>query len=755
MATYAGSYPSKPAWQLQLDVSEGTLDAVGNRSYVSWALYIYRGDTNTPYNDSGTSYSVSGPGGFSGTFNAYRFGGVGSGTDYSGTPAGGRVLIASGAAWVGHNSDGTGSAAYSASHAASATLGTANLSGTLTLTTLTQAPGVPTAVTASYVSDTQVNVGWTNNNASNGQPTSDQIQTSVNGAAYSVVATISPATTVAITTAANQKIVAQVSETNSAGSSAYSTASPPVYTTPAAPTAVAAAKDPSLNIIVSWTPHVAFVEHDHVITHGTVTGGVTTWDGSPLATVVAGTTSYTHVTPSTSFQHVYNVHSQNTDTGALLSADVISNTVVLLVAPNAPTFPTFPAFVDKAAAWIPTWTHNPVDTTAQTAYEFNYSTNGGGTWLSTGKVTSTVSAKTFAANAYAANVALTMRVRTWGQATTGGSDGTGASPYSSLSAVTFKTRPVVTITSPANGSVYTQSQLNVVLGFSQAESATFVSATIKVYNATPTLLETLASTTLSSTMMATVVANGGSYSVVTTVIDSNGLTSDPVTSAFTVTYSPPVPAVVVATYLPNSGIVQLGLTIAAAGGGYVAATLITITRTIKGVTENVVVAYPASSPLTILDTTPTIRGTNSYKVTTISGSGATSDTLFDVVTTENAWGFLSTGAGYANIINFRALLQFAAAPSRSSTLVDASGRLRPIVLFGPSGNLVVSGSVNLHQQAAGYGSTPAEVEAFILAAGVVCYRDPSGRRMFGYLTGSVSSPNYKISSFSFQVVETS
>ncbi len=136
MPTYAGAYPSKPTWQLQLDVTEGTLDPANNRSYVSWGLYIYRGNSDTPYNNSSTSWSVSGPGGTSGAFGAFRFGGTGSGTNYSSTPVGGRVLIASSGGWVTHNADGSKSISVSASHAAASTLGTATLSGTITLTTL-------------------------------------------------------------------------------------------------------------------------------------------------------------------------------------------------------------------------------------------------------------------------------------------------------------------------------------------------------------------------------------------------------------------------------------------------------------------------------------------------------------------------------------------------------------------------------------------------------------------------------------------
>src|SRR5690606_26992035 len=107
---------------------------------------------------------------------------------------------------------------------------------------------------------------------------------------------------------------------------------------------------------------------------------------SPLDVVASGTSSYTHVSPSTSFPHKYRVRASNLDTGALVSAWVESGTVVLLTAPNKPTVPALGPNVDKGSAFVFPWTHNPVDTTAQTAYEVEYSTNGGSSWTSTGKV---------------------------------------------------------------------------------------------------------------------------------------------------------------------------------------------------------------------------------------------------------------------------------------------------------------------------------------------------------------------------------
>lgn len=668
----------------------------------------------------------------------------------SGTPNGGNPWFYG--PWditVPHDADGSKTASLQLSvsypHATSDTGGT--VYGSLPLTTLKVAPGAPSGVSASRLSDSLMQLVWTNTGASNGQATQNVIEASVNGAAFSTAATIAAAGTVTLPCAANQKVLLRVAGKNTAGTSAFTTAPSAIFTTPAEPTSVAAAKVAGGDIKVTWTPQVAFAEHEHVIEESTDGGG--SW--SPLDVVASGTSTYTHTAPSTLVPHKYRVKARNLDTGALVSAWVESGTVVLLTAPNKPTLPTLGPNVDKGKAFDFPWTHNPVDTTGQTAYEVGYSTNGGTTWSSTGKVTSTTPQKTFAANTYAADTALTLRVRTWGQATTGGSEGTGASPWSDQVTVTFKTRPVASITSPANAGTYTQAALDVHLGFSQAEAALFVSATIELFQGA-VLLESRVSTTLASTVLATRVADGSSYTVKVVVRDSNGLVSDQVAATFSVDYTEPVPAGVVVTYLDESGIGQIGVTIAAPGAGQAAAVAVTITRTIGEDTETLVEGYPASASLTFLDMTPTIVGDNVYTVTTISGDGATVSVIETMTTDEDEWAFLSGGDDFAQIVKFGGDFKPTATPTVDAVLVKTSGRSRPIGLYATTGGLVVSGTGEV---VTGLGSSPQELEEFLLIPGRKCYRDPTGRRMFGMVTGSVSRDSYNLGSFPYTVTETS
>jgi len=744
MADFYKTFSGNSQYRSHLRVLQGAQNRAGNSTVISGTEWIEK--------TSGSGYLTYNSGNTGGCFGDLAFGAI-AWAPYDFTAYSSKQ-IGSGSDTVVHNSNGTKIAAgtYAANDSAGGNFGSANGSWSLGLTTIVDTPDTPTSVACAYVSDTQISTSWSRPTVTNDAPNTSQIRTKTNGAAAVELASISVTTSVTISAAANQKIIAAVRESNGTGTSAWSADSAAVYTSPAAPTALTATKDASLDINLAFTPNVGFTEHQHVVEHGTVSGGVTTWDGTELATLVAGTSTYKHVAPNAAQLHVYRVFARNLDVGALASSKVTSNTVQLLVAPNKPTLPALGPFVDKAKDFTVPWSHNSVDTTPQTAYELGDSTNGGSTWGTTGKVTSTVSSKSFTASTYAAGVALTVRVRTWGEATTGGADGTGASAWSDLSTVTFKTRPVVTITGPADASTYTKSALMVNLGFTQLESATFVNATIKVYDATPTLLETLVSATRAATLMDTAVNNGESYTVKVTVRDSNGLVSDEVVSGFSVAYTLPVAAVVTAIYLPDSGIGQLDIAVADPDASEAAATLVTITRKINGAVETVLYEYPKAASLTILDMTPTINGTNNYTITTISADGATTGTPVEMVTAEGEWGFISTGEGYSEIIKFGGNFAFDITPTVDSTLIETAGRARPVALYGTTGGLEVSGSCVVVE---GYGSTIEEIEALLKIPAKGCYRDPSGRRMFGLIVGQVGRENSAVGSFSYVVTETS
>jgi len=137
--------------------------------------------------------------------------------------------------------------------------------------------------------------------------------------------------------------------------------------------------------------------------------------------------------------------------------------------------------------------------------------------------------------------------------------------------------------------------------------------------------------------------------------------------------------------------------------------------------------------LTLLDTTPTINGVNTYRVRTLSEDGAISDSdLVELVTAELEWAYLSKGPAFENVVKFRSNLQVRAQSGREQSLVRAAGRTNPIALFGEAETLRVSATATLFP---GEGSTPEDLEALFRFTGRACFRDPLGRRIFGIVEG--------------------
>lgn len=738
------------AGALVLDVNEVGYNVFENYSDVAWALYLdERVQSNTTRSGGGISATVS-------HHNIQQWWGGTFGFDWR--PGGLQSrLIASGTNRVYHNADGSGQVTVGANMGNTGTSGAGGPTGitnTIGLTQLTQVPGTPTGVTATRISDSQMRVNWTNNGASNGQAVQNQVEVEGIPAGGNGTTLMNASNQTTLAVLANEKKRYRVRAWNSAGWSAWSAWSAYKVTTPAAPTDVVANKGSNLGITISWTSKVAYPDHVHAIEHGVEAGGVITWDGTILTSLASGTNSYVHTAPNAAQRHVYRVWSSASNTSptqVMDSAKVQSNVVQLLIAPNKPTIVGLPQFSDRTVQLKVDWQHNSVDSTPQSAYELAYSSNGGTTWTSSNKVTSTVMNRTLGTT-FAANTALQVRVRTWGQATTGGSDGTGASDWSNIGTVTFKTIPVVTITSPANSSTVNDATLRASLSFTQAEAASFVTAQLELRQGA-TVLETKNSNVLLGITFDTPVENGVAYSIRARAQDSNGLWSTWKTNNFNVTYLAPVPAVVTPSYITDKGWGQLDMTIAAPGAGQSAVSTLTITRRINGGAEEIIVQdYPYSAALTFLDTLPTIHGNNTYTITTTSALGAKTAVTAVLVTEECRRAFLSKGAGYSTVGAFGANLKIDESVSVASTTVEAAGRTKPIGLYG------VETSVQLKVKSyvfENFGSTLDELRNILLIPGKACYRDATGRRLFGVAKGSISREKVARGDLSFTITETS
>ncbi len=123
------------------------------------------------------------------------------------------------------------------------------------------APTAPSAAAATYNSDSQITLDWTDNSSNEDSFVVERrTDTGAGYGSYAVVATTSAgAVTYADTSvAANRKYQYRVRAYNVAGYSAYSTDGSDVFTTPAAPSTPSGAADSTSAITWTWTDNAAF-----------------------------------------------------------------------------------------------------------------------------------------------------------------------------------------------------------------------------------------------------------------------------------------------------------------------------------------------------------------------------------------------------------------------------------------------------------------------------------------------------------------
>ena len=231
------------------------------------------------------------------------------------------------------------------------------------------APNAPTGCTATYVSDSQASVSWTNGTADTDHPRDATLVERRDGSnewaqVASVSGTASSYTDNGISP--NGQYQYRVRAKNAAGYSAYST-SGSIYTTPAAPASVTldktAATTVQVNVTGTW---VYAVTYDVELTYdgGATWSTVATSTSMPYSATVSGGTVQFRVRATR---------------GALASAWTLSASLVTITPPLAPTIVQAPAnpsaYGEQAEV---AWTPNHPDGSSQVSAEIKV-TNPGGT----------------------------------------------------------------------------------------------------------------------------------------------------------------------------------------------------------------------------------------------------------------------------------------------------------------------------------------------------------------------------------------
>lgn len=360
------------------------------------------------------------------------------GTTYSGTwnfqgPAGGSISTKT----IATRSKNVG-AQSSASVSVTVDFDVSPGSGTISksVTVVIPKPAAPSGLVVARVSDTQQTLNWTRN----ATYTSVVIQRSTNGGAWQSVGTASgnAYTYTDKTTVGNKKYAYRVAGVAAGGQSSWS-GTATIYTSPAAPTGVSAARSGD----------------DIVVSAAGLPPYPTTFDVQDGSTRVGTGVSlpFTHVTPDPAVPHSYTVRGTiGSLTGAWSSA---SNTVQLIAPPNPPSGlvpngTVLPSDQDVVFQWV----HNPVDSSPQTAFELQWRLDDG-SWTTVTGTTAQQSAVTIGVGA------LEWQVRTKGA-------DPNFSDWSTIATGTVIDRPGVAVVQPAD--TWDASVLTVVWTWFQAQS---------------------------------------------------------------------------------------------------------------------------------------------------------------------------------------------------------------------------------------------------------------------------------------------
>lgn len=247
--------------------------------------------------------------------------------------------------------------------------GTSNASVGVTVPAITySAPNAPSNCSASRASDTQATVTWTNGSTSTTQPrTAVLVERQTDSGSWVQVASLSASATNYTDNgiSADHRYAYRVRSQGNGGTSGYST-SGYIYTTPAAPSSVTAAKESTSSVTLSAEGLPAWAE-GYAIERTADGGG--SWDSAGTADTFPWTDASA---PAGTIR--YRVRSYR---GDLYSAFVESNSITTITPPLAPTVQALPSVVATGSALTVQWTPNHPDGSAQEQAQVEYTVGSG------------------------------------------------------------------------------------------------------------------------------------------------------------------------------------------------------------------------------------------------------------------------------------------------------------------------------------------------------------------------------------------
>lgn len=613
-------------------------------------------------------------------------------------------------------------------------------------------PPAPSGISVSRTSDTNFTISWTDNpNGTVAPYTAITLQRldSPSGTWATIANLAGTATSFNDTsTTANHYYQWRVSASNDAGTSAYATSSA-WQTQPADPTNPVLKAVPS-GLQFTWDEPVGYTNYSTTLRY--YKDGVLQTD---TISVSAGTKTYTLTGVTLTSTYKFGVKLSSTTGYSSVSNWVDSASVPASTPPNAPTnLAPSGSTIDAAKSNTLTWKHSPgTDGSDQTAFQVRWSTNGGSTWTTSAKITSTSQSYALAAGTVANGQTLTWQVATYGVSTTIG-------PWSASASVNTSATPIVTITTPSSTTL-TTSVLVVNWTYSDAESTAQSYWAVELYDqVSGKLLEQKSGNDASTSVtLSTAIVDSGTYTLKVRVQDGSGLYSNWVTMNLTGSFTPPAVPLLDATYDNDSGVTILTLTpIAVTPGVTVAASSVNIQRQILDLQTGAygdweTIASNVAPDATLIDTTAPLAGDGQYR--TVVYSAIPSTRISDPVVPdgqEDFWVYVSGGDDFRTVCRFYGNISMSRSVGRTRSYYNFAGRKKPVAYASDTTQRSQAWSGVLDDQS----STPDEWEALIENCDVLLLRSPLGHRIYGsidQLDTSMSDAGIGLHDISFTITE--
>lgn len=616
------------------------------------------------------------------------------------------------------------------------------------------APNAPTWASAARNSDTQATITWGHNITAQRPVHSAQVERiEFNGSTWGGWTRIAdiggtPSSYVDTTIRANRIYRYRVQHWNStAGYSGYAETDQ-ISTTPAAPTGVVAAmQSGGGRIDVSWT-NAAYVTGENTFdVERSIAGGAWTRVVSGLG---YATTKWTDTAPGAGLNQ-YRVRVCRTYAGTTICSDFTdSNTVTTIVAPLGPVNLAPTGSVDLAN--LPTtltWTHRDGgDGAAQTQYRIRYYSDKSQTWTVLAEVSSATSQHLLPAGTLANGDTYQWQVQTMGVASA------GWGPYSASAVVTATTAPTVTLTEPTEGQVLNLPPVRAAWTYAQAEGGAQAAWEAELSDTSGNVLEFRTGTGATAAVeFRQYLQDGDTYRVRVRARSGQGVWSAwSAQRTVVIDILPPAEVEVTGAYDACTGSAMLTLLIPEPEPG-VSEEIVRcdIERSIDdGPWEQIVEGLDTSDKrqLSLTDPLPSTCGRNRYRAVAWSAMDMTSVSAATLIegtdgrSGSGLWVFVNHGPGFGTVLRVHNDPSVKANSARSRDSFHVQGRRLPYPVLGQGVSRELSVSATIARPVPDcddlgggckWDSPRDEWEAAAWDSGLACFRDWTGRRMFGLI----------------------